>query len=87
MLVMGTNKWDMDVPNEVIAKQSLVFTKDVESKGIAKLVGAWIAEKEKLLWCYWETEDLGALQVAFDELNKRSGLKSKLTVVRKYYPE
>jgi hypothetical protein len=84
---MGTNTWEMDIPNEVIIKQALKFTEDVESKGIAKLVGAWIAQDEKLLWCYWETDKLDVLKAAFVELNKRSGLKSELRMISQFYPD
>jgi hypothetical protein len=38
------------------------------------------------LWCTWETEDLERLQVAFDEMNKESGLKSELREVEIFYP-
>lgn len=81
MLVMGTNSWEADMPKEPLVKQALKFAEDVKSQGIAELRGAWIAKDQKLMWCSWETENLGGLQAAFDEMNEMSGLKSKLTQI------
>ena len=61
--------------------QALKFAEDVKSQGIAKLRGAWIAHDQKLMWCTWETENLKALEAAFAEMNKKSGLKSELRPV------
>jgi hypothetical protein len=49
MLILGTNSWEMDIPKDMLIKQALKFTESVESQGIAKLAGAWIAEDKKLL--------------------------------------
>ena len=81
MLIMGTNSWEQDIPKEFLISQALKFAEDVKSQGIAELQGAWIDNENKFMWCYWETENLAGLQTAFDEMNKRSGLKSKLTQV------
>jgi len=35
------------------------------------------------MWCTWETENLDALQGAFNEMNAQSGLKSELKIVEK----
>ena len=78
---MGTNNWERDIPKEALIFQALKFSEDVKAKGIAELRGAYIDNDQKLLWCWWETENLEALQAAFDEMNKRSGLKSELNVV------
>jgi hypothetical protein len=87
MKVMGTNTWEHDVPARALMKQSLRFAEGVKAQGIAELLEAYIAPDQKLLWCTWETNDLKALEAAFAEMNKQSGLKSKLEIVDKYYPE
>ncbi|NIO21280.1 MAG: hypothetical protein GTN76_11230 [Candidatus Aenigmarchaeota archaeon] len=81
MIVMGTNTWERDIPKEFLITQALKFAEDVKSKGVAKLLGAWIENDKKLMWCSWKTENLEGLQAAFDEMNKRSGLKSELHIV------
>jgi hypothetical protein len=58
----------------------------MKSKGIAELRGAWINNDKKVLWCYWETDNLEALQAAFDELNKRARMESELSIVKQYFP-
>ena len=78
MIVMGTSTWESDIPKEPLVKQALRFSEDVKEKGIAQLRNIYIAHDQKLLWCSWETENLEALQAAFDEMNKQSGLKSEL---------
>ncbi len=60
---------------------SLKFAEDVKTHGIAELRDACIATDQKLMLCSWETESLEALQAAFDEMNKASGLKSELREV------
>lgn len=79
MLILGTNTWEVDIPKDMLIKQALKFSEDVKSQGIAELRNFWLAHDKKLLWCTWETENLKALQAAFAELNKRTGLRSKLT--------
>ena len=86
MYVMGTNSWEFDVPTKGLVKMALKFAEDVKAQGIAELRDACIASDEKLLWCTWETEDLEGLQVAFDEMNKQSGLKSELREVEIMHP-
>ncbi|MCP3976933.1 MAG: hypothetical protein GY720_20795 [bacterium] len=58
----------------------------VDAEGIARLAGAWIAPEQKIVWCAWDVTDREALQRAFDDMNRRSGLKSKLTEVETFYP-
>jgi len=87
MKIMGTNTWERDMPKEPLLKQALKFAEDVKSQGIAELLGAWVAPDQKLMWCTWETENVKALQAAFDEMNRRSGLRSKLTPIEKFYPK
>lgn len=81
---MGTNRWDIEIPKDIIIKQALKFSEDVKAKRIAKLINAWIDHENKLIWCVWETEDLDSLEKSFDEMNKQSGLKSKLHVIEKF---
>ena len=69
------------MPKEPLIMQALKFSENVKEQGIAELQGAWIDNENKLMWCTWKTENLEGLQVAFDEMNKQSGLKSKLSVV------
>ncbi len=85
MQIMGTNRWDMDVDPGMLIAQALKFADAVKAQGIAELRGAWIAEDEKLMWCTWDTEDVEALQVAFDEMNRQSGLTSKLTSMHTFF--
>ena len=86
MLVMGSNSWKMEINKEALISSALEFAEDVKSKGIAELRGAWIDNDKKLLWCYWETENLEALQVAFTEMNNQSGLVSELSVIEEFFP-
>ncbi|NIM93550.1 MAG: hypothetical protein GTO18_07545 [Anaerolineales bacterium] len=86
MFVMGTNTWDFDIPTKGLIKQALKFAEDMKAQGIPELRDACIAPGEKLLWCSWETEDFEALQAAFDELNKTTGLRSELKQVEVFYP-
>ncbi|MCP3975688.1 MAG: hypothetical protein GY720_14480 [bacterium] len=85
MQVMGTNSWAFDVDPQMLITQALAFADMVREQGIAELHGAWIAEDEKLMWCTWDTNDLAALQTAFDEMNRQSGLTSALTSVKAFY--
>ena len=80
---MGTNRWDIEIPKDIIIKQALKFSEDVKAKRIAKLINAWIDYENKLIWCLWETEDLDSLKKSFTEMNKQSGLKSELHVIDK----
>jgi hypothetical protein len=86
MNIMGTNTWEMDIPTDMLVRNALDFAEEVKAQGIAELRDACVAPDQKLLWCTWETEDLEALQFAFDEMNMQSGLKSELTVVEVMYP-
>jgi hypothetical protein len=86
MLVMGTNTWEIDMPKDMLVIQALKFAEDVKSQGIAELRDFVLAHEQKLLWCTWETENLDALEVAFAEMNKQAGLKSKLYPVEDMYP-
>ena len=85
MQVMGTNRWAFDADPQLLVTRALEFADSVKEQGIAELHGAWIAEDQKLLWCTWDTDDLAALQAAFDELNRQSGLISELTPVKTFY--
>lgn len=76
----------MDIPTDMLARNALNLAEEVKARGIAELRDACVAPDQKLLWCTWETEDLEALQFAFDEMNMQSGLKSELTVVEVMYP-
>ena len=87
MYVMGTNNWDIDVPTKGLVKMALKFADEVKAQGIAELRDACIEPEKKLLWCTWETENLDALQAAFDAMNEESGLKSVLHQVKVFYPE
>ena len=78
MLILGVNTWNRDMPKEILIKQSLNFAKMVKAQGIAELQDFWLAHDQKLLWCTWKTDNLKALEAAFAEMNKQSGLKSKL---------
>jgi hypothetical protein len=84
---MGTNTWEMHIRTKPLIYQALKFSDAVKKQGIATLLGAWIAQEKKLMWCMWETENLPALQKAFDEMNKQSGLKSELAEVQDFTPK
>ena len=83
MKIMGINTWEADIPKEPLIKQALHFAKNVEDKGIAKFLEAYISADEKLMWCTWETENFDSLQQAFNEMNAQSGLRSELKIVEK----
>ena len=85
MLVMGTNRWESDIPKDVLTMQALKFAEDVKSQGIAELQDFLLANEQKLLWCTWETDDLPALEAAFTVMNQQSGLISELTPVEDMY--
>jgi hypothetical protein len=85
MQVMGTNRWAFDVDSQMLVTQALAFADKVKEQGIAELHGAWIAEDEKLMWCTWDTDDVAALQAAFDDMNRQSGLTSELTSVKTFH--
>jgi hypothetical protein len=87
MLILGTNSWEIDIPKKVLIAQALKFAKDVKAQGIAELQNFWFAQDRKLLWCSWETKNLKALEAAFAEMNKRSGLKSELIPFDIIYPK
>ena len=78
MLILGVNTWESDMPKEILVKQALRFAEAVKNQGIAELQDFWLAHDRKLLWCTWKTEKLKALETAFVEMNKQSGLKSEL---------
>ena len=67
MQVMGTNRWAYDADPKMLLQGALAFADDVKERGIAELHGAWLAEDDKLMWCAWDTDDLDALQAAFDD--------------------
>ena len=79
MLVLGTNTWKVKIPKEFLIKSALKFAENVKENGIAELVNFWLAYEKNLLWCSWKTENLEALEAAFAEMNKQSGLISELT--------
>lgn len=81
MLVMVTNKWEVDAPKDMLTAQSFKFADDVKTQGIAELRDFLLAHEQKVLWCTWETDDVNALQSAFDDMNRQSGLISELTPV------
>ena len=78
MLILGVNTWKAEMPKETLVKQALRFADMVKAQGIAELQDFWLAHDRKLLWCTWKTENLQALQAAFAEMNKQSGLQSEL---------
>jgi len=86
MQIMGTNTWEAEIPEAELVKRALRFAEEVRVQDIAELRDAWIAPDEKRLWCTWHTEDLEALQEAFDQMNKQFGLKSQLTPIETFYP-
>jgi hypothetical protein len=85
MQIMGTNRWDRDMDPRMLVARALEFADMVKQQGIAELHGAWIAEDERLMWCSWDTDDVPALQAAFDEMNRQSGLTSELMDVKTFY--
>lgn len=85
MLIMGTNRWESDIPKDLLTMQALKFAEDVKAQGIAELQDFLLAHEQKLLWCTWETDDLTALEAAFTEMNQQSGLISELTPVEDMY--
>jgi hypothetical protein len=85
MQVIGTNRWERGVDRARLVSEALRFADAVKEQGIAELRHAWIAEEDKVMWCTWETEDLAALQEAFDEMNLRSGLTSELTTIKSFF--
>jgi hypothetical protein len=87
MQIMGTNKWSIDAPNDLLVREALKFAEGLKAEGIAQLRDACIAKDENLMWCTWDTDNLDALQMAFDEMNRQSGLVSVLTPVEVMFPE
>ncbi len=87
MKVIGTNTWESEIPKEIIKNQSLQFAEILKEQGIAVLQDAWISPTKNLLWCSWETDNLEALQTAFDGMNSQSGLKSVLEIYEDYTPK
>jgi hypothetical protein len=85
MQVMGTSRWAFDVDSHFLVTQMLAFAAMVKDRGIAELYGAWIAEDDKRMWCSWDTEDVGALQEAIDEMNLDSGVVSELRPVKTFH--
>ena len=85
MQVMGTNTWEFDTDKEFLVAKALEFADMVREQGIAELQDAYIAEDTNLMWCSWETDNLDGIQDAFDEMNRGSGLTSKLTTVEEMY--
>ena len=85
MQVMGTNRWTDDADPKMLVRGALEFSDQMRERGIAELHGAWLAEGQKLMWCAWDTDDLPALQAAFDEMNRQTGLTSELMVMHTFY--
>ena len=85
MQVMGTNRWTFDVDLQVLMARALEFSALMAERGIAELHGAWIAEEDKLMWCSWDTDDLDALQAAFAEMHRQSGLSSEPVPVKTFF--
>ena len=85
MQIMGTNRWDFDTDPQFLAKSALEFAEMVKDRGIAELHGAWLGTDENVMWCAWDTEDVPALQAAFDEMNRETGLISTLTPVNTFF--
>ena len=84
---MGFNRWDFDTPTDFLTRQALKFAEEVQAAGIAQLREASLAPDRKLMWCSWDTDNLEALQAAFDEMNQQTGLVSELTPVEAFFPE
>jgi hypothetical protein len=78
VLILGVNTWEREMPKQALIAQALKFAEMVKANGIAELQDFWLAHDRKLLWCTWKTENLQALQAAFAEMNRQSGLKSEL---------
>ena len=85
MLVMGTNRWEIDIPKDMLVNQSLQFAEDVNSAAGDQVKPFHLIFDKKLLWCTWETDNLGGLKAAFAEMNKQSGLISELAPVEDMY--
>lgn len=83
--IMGTNRWDFDIDPRFLVTRALEFADMVKEQGIADLHGAWIGEDERLMWCAWDTDNVAGLQAAFDEMNRQSGLTSKLASVKTFF--
>jgi hypothetical protein len=62
------------------------FAETMKAQGTARLRGAWVASDQNLMWCVWDTKDVKPLQDAFDEMNRQSGLVTKLTPIKKFFP-
>ena len=86
MQVMGTNTWEFEASNDSLAQRALMFAEGVKAAGIAQLRDACIAKDQKLMWCTWDTNNLDALQAAFDEMNQQTGLVSELTPIDVMFP-
>lgn len=87
MQIMGFNRWEFDAPTDFLTRQALKFAEGLEAEGIARLREASIAPDRKLMWCSWDTDNLEALQAAFDEMNRQTGLVSELTPVEAFFPQ
>ena len=87
MRILGTNSWENDIPKKILIAMALKFADAVKAQGIAELQDFWLAHDRKLLWCSWETNNLKALEAAFAEMNKQSGLKSELIPFDIIYPK
>jgi hypothetical protein len=87
MYIMGTNKWDIDIPKDMLVEQALQFAAEVKANGIAELREFYLAHDQQVLWCTWETENPEGLQEAFTEMNLQSGLISELTPVEDMFPK
>lgn len=85
--IMGFNRWDTDVPKKALVGQALQFAEAMKAQGIAQLRGAWIASDQNLMWCAWDAKNVQALQAAFDEMNRQSGLVTELTSVETFFPK
>jgi hypothetical protein len=83
---MGTNRWELDAPKDFLVQKALEFAEAVKAEGIAQLRDACIAQDQKLMWCTWDTNNIEALQEAFNEMNRQSGLVSELTPIDVMFP-
>jgi len=86
MIIMGSNTWEVDIPEKILVLQSLRFAEAVKSQGIAELRNFYLAYDQRLLWCTWDTTDFEGLKAAFADMNDQSGLISTLYVVEDKYP-
>jgi len=86
MIIMGTNTWEIDIPEKILVIQALRFGDQVKEAGIAQLRNFYLAYEKNLLWCTWDTENLEELKNAFADMNEQSGLKSTLHIVEDKYP-